>query len=57
MTNEELAERLAQAALRGWFGDPVGFKDMRDKLNRQAVKAVLRVLEELPRPIHDEPPA
>lgn len=28
MTIQERAEQIAQAAIRGWFGDPDGFKNM-----------------------------
>lgn len=45
MTLEEQAEQLAQAALRGWFGDPEGFKNMSKGSNRKAVRAVLKILE------------
>lgn len=46
MTQEEMAERLAQAALRGWFNDPDGFRNMRERGNRLATKATLQVLKE-----------
>jgi hypothetical protein len=56
MTNEEMAEKLGQAALRGWFNDPDGFRNMRERGNRQAVKSLLKVLDELLPPIHVQPP-
>lgn len=44
----KLAEELAIAALRGWFGDPNGFN--RDTRNRQrAVKAIAAILQQLPK--------
>lgn len=45
-TDEVLAAKLAQAALRGWFGDPDGFKNMSEPGNHKAVKAILQVLAE-----------
>lgn len=46
MARERLAEQLAQAALRAWFNDPVGFKNMaQDASRRAAVRAVLHVLD------------
>jgi len=45
-----LAERLARAALRGFFGDDAGFKDMSaDASRRAAIRAVQRVLDEASR--------
>lgn len=45
---EQLAERIAQAALRGWFNDPDGFKDMsRRGPNGKAVRAVLKLLDQM----------
>ena len=42
---KELAKTLAQAALRGWFHDPTGFRDMSERgPNGAAVKAVYRQL-------------
>jgi hypothetical protein len=45
MNNQAQAEKLAQAALRGWFHDPTGFRDMISSANRPATVAVLRVLD------------
>lgn len=37
-------EELAQAALRGYFCDPIGFNDMDDKLFKKAAFSVLTAL-------------
>lgn len=44
-SKEKLAESLAIAALRGWFGDQEGFKRKSNNVNR-AIKAVTKILEE-----------
>lgn len=45
-----LEEELAQAALRGFFGDTEGFKDMQQGKRRAAVRAVSKVLQNNPSP-------
>ena len=46
----DFAERLARSALRGFFGDHEGFKDMSaDASRRAAIRAVQRVLDEASR--------
>jgi hypothetical protein len=46
----DFAERLARSALRGFFGDHEGFKDMNVNTNRRAaIRAVQRVLDEASR--------
>lgn len=41
-----LAEEIAQAALRGFFGDPLGFKEMDHGPNKMAAKAVMALAKQ-----------
>lgn len=48
MNEQGLAEKLAQAALRGWFGDAEGFRSMKSRNMRKAIREVQKVLSAVP---------
>jgi len=57
MNDPKLAERLARAALSGFFGDNLGFSNMQTHIRRAATAAVQKELDRLqPREEHDESP-
>jgi hypothetical protein len=54
MNEQEQAERIAQAALRGWFGDAEGFRSMKSRNMRKAIREVQKVLSSVPFTANEE---
>src|ERR1700729_3027954 len=54
LTKREFSEKLAQAALRGWFRNEESCKNMKETLNSRAADNVERVLDQLIKEMREE---